>query len=174
MKFVAITIFLVGAVCWLCAAHGRSHHYRKKKNATDLTIVDCWSQRLLPGRREASVSAPTLHFLVVWLAPTFPETFFWRGTTGWQNCNIERAKSSPVADFQQSRGMPKYDCNYVQPEKIIAGDTLMIVPVVGGKFPIPKEISDTMHNLLFYKTGGGDWRYLRIDNIRKERDIVAP
>lgn len=67
-----------------------------------------------------------------------------------------------------------YMTEVVTGDQIHSGDTLLLTPVTGGKFPIPSEIPDTATNTLFYKTGGSKWMSFRVNTIGKKRDIVMP
>ena len=171
MKSLLVCVFIGIGICAATETQAKHRWHPAKKQ--DLSLVEAFSQRTLPGRNE-SAPETSVHIVVVWRARTYPETFFWRGENGWQSCSMLRAYkmnlsagSKPVS----GSGYRLEDYNGKAPEK---GDTLMLTPVTGGKFPIPAEIPVSSRNTLYYKTGGSGWKSFPIDTVVKKRDIIAP
>ncbi len=147
----------------------------KKKQAASFTLVEAYTQRVVPGIRPgAGQPAPpaTTSFVIVWQAATYPETFFWRGDVGWLSCRIDKAHK--VTGKLRSPVPKDYTTENVTGDQIHKGDTLLLTPVTGGRFPIPAEIPETAKNTLFFKTGGSKWLSFHVDAITKKRDIVLP
>ncbi len=128
-----------------------------KKKSSPAKLVTAYS-RTIP---EAEQSNPPMegHFFVVkWQDTKYPETFFWRGQGGWLTCNIERAHKA-------GKG---YKTEQVTNGDIHKGDTLMLSPITGGRFPVPKEIPEKAKNTIFYKVNGSAWLSLPVKKINKQ------
>lgn len=125
-------------------------------------LLEAYSQKAEKNR--AAPPQTGTHFIIVWSAATYPETFFWRGDNGWLNCRMERAKK---ATGKHAAGV-NYVLNNTSAGDIHAGDTLMLSPITGGKFPIPAEIPADVKNMLFFKTGGSQWLSYPVNVIAKK------
>lgn len=145
------------------------HSYAKKEKPA-LKLVEAYTQTTLPGIPGAR-PATNYYFIIRWETSKMPETFFWRGDNGWQTCNMTK-----VHKVTRTHNMP--DVDYAPEKTIIAqihkGDTLQLVPVAGGKFPVPAEIPVTAKNTIFYKYAGSNWLSLPVKNIGKKKDVAMP
>ena len=151
----------------------KKHNKNNKARVGDIKVIEAYSQKTMPGRREPPVTSNN-NFVLIWQNKQYPETFFWRGEGGWQTCKIMKAHKIPMQDMRNvPRGMD-YRSEFVAGDGVHEGDTLMLTPLIGGKFPIPAEIPDTAKNDLFYKCGGSGWLKFHIDTIVKKHDIIAP
>ena len=101
-------------------------------------------------------------FVVKWENTKYPETFFWRGNGGWLSCNIEKAHKKMVS------GKTEYTSEPFDMTTLHKGDTLMLVPVTGGRFPIPAEIPEKAKNTLYYKVNGSKWLSFPVTKITKK------
>lgn len=134
---------------------GTASALAKKKPKGHFTLLEAYH-----STPQNDAQAPPMtgdHFVIKWNDEHYPETFFWRGGGGWLSCKIEKAHKSGMG-------------NYVTADdQSVAhrGDTLMLSPVTGGRFPIPKEIPDNAKNTLFYKTGGSAWLSFPVKRITK-------
>ncbi len=171
MKTTGIAMLLL-----LTAATGATAKHKTTKggkNAKDIVLVEAYTQRTLPGVPKAKLMTDT-HFVIVWQATTAPETFFWRGDNGFLPCMMNRAHK---IDLKKNPTMPRgieYNIDENGGPRIHKGDTLMITPVTGGKFAIPKEIPEKAKNTLFYKTATPGWRSFVVTTIGKKADIAMP
>jgi hypothetical protein len=166
------------AVFFICLflmheANGRAHSLKKKNR--DLRLIEAYTQKRTPGRREFPAET-TMNIVVEWRSKTSPETFFWRGEGGWLTCRMVRAHRLNTSATVGSRPIAGLDYSLEAPDNnpFHKGDTLMLTPVTGGKFPIPAAIPESARNTLFYKTVGSEWKAFPIDSIAKKRDILAP
>ena len=143
-----------------------------KKHKVYFKLIEAYIQRMLPGIPGAPPQT-NYHFIIVWDAPKYPETFFWRGDGGWLTCNIVKVHKIT----NKSRNIPQgvdYMKENISVDQIHKGDTLELNPVTGGKFPVPGEIPSSAKNTLFFKTGGSGWLAFPVKNISKKQDIAMP
>ncbi len=152
------------------AASGKSKKQRTGKSY--VTLVEAYTQDILPGRKEGKVET-TLSFIIEWKSKAYPETFFWRGDNGWMTCKIEKVHKIVGRRANTPEGM-EYTIDRVSIDKLTTGDTLMLTPMVGGKFPIPPEIPEKAKNTLFFKAGGSSWLSYPVKNIARKRAIAMP
>jgi len=173
MKIKILLLLIV--LCFGITGIAHARKKAKKKSATSFKLVEAYTQRTIPGIRPRPgqpAPQPTTNFVIVWQAATYPETFFWRGDGGWLSCRIDKAHKA-TGKLRMPAGKD-YMTEVVMGDQIHKGDTLLLTPVTGGRFPIPSEIPETAKNTLFYKTGGSKWLSFRVENIAKKRDIVMP
>lgn len=135
-----------------------------KKAKTHFKLLEATSWRTIPGIPDAPVKTQ-YRFVIVWQGAKYPETFFWRGTGGWLPCSIAKA-------HRMKKG--GYTTEEAAGDNIHKGDTLELIPMTGGKFPIPAEIPAKAKNTLFYKTGSSGWLSFYVKNITKKPDVVHP
>lgn len=147
---------------------------RKKvvKTTSYFTLLEAYTQNTMPGT-PGGLQETGHHFVIKWQTATYPETFFWRGENGWMTCKIEKASKITGDRTNVPRGMD-YRTRMVTGDDIKKGDTLMLTPIRGGRFPIPPEIPETAKNTLFFKTGGSKWLAFPVKTIGKKPDIMMP
>lgn len=135
----------------------------KKKSKASVKVLDAYmvsgdesddnNPRRLPNR-----------FVIVWQGTHAPDAFFWRGDGGWLPCEMDRAHLiKKVTSDVNSQMYSASDMDGTAH----AGDTLLLAPVTGGRYPIPAEIPATTKNALFYKTNGSKWTAVPIKKIRQ-------
>jgi hypothetical protein len=139
----------------------------KKKHSREIKLIEAYSQKTIAGIPRMLPDIQ-LHFIVIWEGMNYPESFFWRGENGWLTCSITKAHK--ITNEGNGKGTD-YNTEYTTADKIQKGDTLVVTPIAGGKFPVPIEIPAGAKNILFYKTGGSDWLPFEIKNIIKRPDI---
>lgn len=105
---------------------------------------------------------PGNFFVVRWEGAGYPETMFWRGDGGWLTCRIEKAHKV------NTKGKPDYIVEELATDNIRKGDTLMLTPLTGGRFPIPTEIPEQAKNTLYYKVNGSKWLAFPVSKITKK------
>jgi hypothetical protein len=143
-----------------------------KKNRGNVKLIEAYTQRSLPGIPGSRPTTNT-YFIVVWENNKTPESFFWRGEGGWVTCSMARAHKMTGHNRNIPAGID-YMTEKILPTQVRKGDTLRLVMIPGGKFPIPSEIPDTAKNALFYKTSGSGWLSLPVKNIGRKQDIANP
>lgn len=146
------------------------NNIQPKDGSSSIKLVEAYTQRILPGV-QGSEPATESHFIVVWKNKTAPTTFFWRGSDGWMPCRVNMAHIEKNKKRSKDHWIVTQD---IKLRDIKNGDTLEILPVAGGKNPIPKEVTADMTNMLFFKTGNPGWQYLPVKTISKKKDIVMP
>lgn len=131
------------------------------KSKAKMKLVTAYS-RYIPEAEQTSPAMLGQFIVVRWEHTSYPETVFWRGENGWLSCRIEKAHKTTV----------KGKVSYVGIETDIAtihkGDTLLLTPVTGGRFPIPAEIPEKAKNTVFYKTAGSGWLAFPVKKIEKK------
>lgn len=101
------------------------------------------------------------NFFVRWENNMPPEAFYWRESDNWMPCLITKAsKATPGKHWE---GAEK-----VMTENIKKGDTLLLIPQAGGKYPIPAVIPADAKNTIFYKTANTGWMALPVKNIKEK------
>ena len=170
MKFV----FVVAAVMFSGAvmAKGKTKH---KKTGTKETIklLEAYAQRTIPGT-PGGLPPASFHFVIIWGGATYPESFFWRGENGWLTCKTEKAHKITKNEIRNFPPNMEYATLAVGGDEMHKGDTLLLTPIKGGKFPVPAEIPKDAKNTLYYKTGGSKWIAFPIKNIIKKKDVAMP
>lgn len=154
-RFLLLALFSI-------VAFGTTFATAKSKKKTNLTLVTAYTNTI--SEEEQTSPAMLGTFIVVkWNYSTYPETMFWRGEGGWYTCNIEKAvKTGNGKNIN-------YSAEFVQMDQIKKGDTLLITPIVGGKFAIPSEIPQKAKNTLFFKISGNPaWMPFPVSPISKK------
>ena len=159
---------LLGAslVCTLNACAQTKKTQGIKPATSYARVVEATRHRTLPG---APGMSPTDEYriLIVWKSKQKPEEFFWRGAGGWLPCDVAKARKNP----HPTEGERWYDVSEISVDKIKSGDTLELLPVAGGKFPIPQQIPASAVNTIFLKTKQTSWLSLPVKNIKKQ-DVI--
>lgn len=132
-------------------------------------VIEATRQRTLPGAR-GSQPVDEYRLLIVWKSTTKPESFFWRGASGWMPCEVAKAHKHT----QPQAGERWYTVEEISTAKIKKGDTLELLPVAGGKFPIPSQIPSSAVNTIFLKTQKTSWLSLPVKNLKKADDVIMP
>jgi hypothetical protein len=131
-------------------------------------VLEATVQRTSPGA-PGSEPIEDHTILIVWASSQAPQTFFWRGQDGgWMNCKVSKARKAKAGSE------PWYNATEISPEKIKKNDTVELVPLIGGKFPVPKEIPASTTNTLFFKTAKTAWLSLPVQKITRKKTIVMP
>ena len=165
------SIYFMLFTCLIVAVDNNASAKGKKKNPkANFKMLEAYTQKTIPGIRGAQPTIQT-NFIVIWENAKNPETFFWRGENGWQNCRMMKAHYIGN-QIKKMPSVPDYRSEFVIADKIHNGDTLILTPVAGGKFPIPTEIPADAKNTLFYKTGGSIWLSFPVKEIGKKPDIL--
>lgn len=142
-----------------------------KKAVKHFRLLEAYSQNSISGipggpKKEGH------HFVIIWQAKTTPETFFWRGENGWMTCSVEKAHKLTKTELKDVPAGTCYSTADVAVEEIHKGDSLMLTPLRGGKYPIPTEVSAKSKNTLYYKVAGSKWLASPVKKIVKKKDIV--
>ncbi|MES2702966.1 MAG: hypothetical protein V4649_10020 [Bacteroidota bacterium] len=140
------------------------------ENKSYFKLLEAYTQNTIPGIPGQLVETGH-HFVIVWQSKKYPETFFWRGANGWMTCKIEKAQK--ITTRSAPRGIA-YNTEFVTGDDIHKGDTLMLTPVKGGRFPIPAEIPSRAKNTLFFKAGGSNWLSYPVKKIGRKADVPMP
>jgi hypothetical protein len=143
---------LLLVVITACNLNTIGHPWTKRKICAPLHLVEAYSQRTIGGVPGGPVNS-NVQIVVLWDGRKYPESFFWRGDNGWQTCKMVKAHKMT----QRRRDMPvgmDYTAELIDPGKVKMGDTLLLTPVAGGKYPIPGEIPANSKNTLYSKTHG--------------------
>ncbi|WP_345077207.1 hypothetical protein [Nemorincola caseinilytica] len=133
-----------------------------KKKKTPVKLLSAYT-RSIPDAEQSNPPMQGTFIVIVWNYDTYPETMFWRGQNGWLTCNIEKAHRVV------KKKVTTYTTEEMMIDQVRKGDTLMITPLTGGRYPIPAEISQKAKNTLFYKTGGNNkWLSFSVSPISKK------
>ena len=131
----------------------------KKKTTANVTLIEAYT-KAMPAADAGNPPMTGDHFIIKWNNASYPETFFWRGQSGWLTCKIEKAHKFAKSNV--------YSTETGDGSTVHNGDTLMLSPVTGGRFAIPAEIPTTAKNTLYYKVDGGKWLSFPVKKITKK------
>jgi len=135
-------------------------------------LLEAFSQHILPVRTNVTPTTGE-HFIIVWEAAKYPETFFWRGENGWLPCKIMNAHKVVCRSPEFPAGL-EYTVSHIKGDDIHVGDTLELTPMLRGKFPIPHEIPEDARNTLFFKAGTSGWLSYAVKQITPKPDVTMP
>lgn len=174
MKLNLSTGFLVATIVvafTACAQTKKSSGNSSK----DMKLLEATKQKLLPGVPGGEIEVK-YRFVVIWKTSDKPETFFWRGEDGWLNCEVNKVHKNARHQQDQNGEELWYTSEQVSFDNVKKGDTLELIPVTGGKFPIPEEIPETAKNTIYYKTvkTKTTWLSLPVKTIKKMPSIAMP
>ncbi len=148
---------------------------KKKSSSKDFTVIEAYTQKVVPGKGGNPPSNGT-HIIIKWTNSQEPETFFWRGDVGFLMCQLRKVhKIEP----EQAKKFPK-GRTYIYEDmsngvNIKKGDTVELSPITGGRYPVPKEVTDTIKNTIFYKiVGNSNWKNQKVTSITKKESISMP
>ena len=144
----------------------------KKKPQPYFILLDAFTQHILPIKPSVTPTTGE-HFIIVWKAAKYPETFFWRGENGWLPCKILNAHKVVCKSPDFPKGM-EYTVSHVKGDDIHPGDTLELTPMLRGRFPIPTEIPADAKNTLFFRAGKSSWQSFPVAEIGTKPDITMP
>ncbi len=163
-------IFFATFFLFIAVANTAAQTTVSKKRKQCVKLLDAYAIHAVPAVPGEPIKTEN-HFVVVWKDTKYPEAFFWRGAGGWQNCEISLAHRVPGGKHHAATTID-YTTEPLA-RTIHKGDTLELMPVAGGKFPIPGEIPKSARNTLYYKTEGGKWMPLRIKKIEQKTERVV-
>ncbi len=136
-----------------------------------MKVIETFSQRTLPGVRGMK-PVTDYHFIMLWQNKLAPSPVFWRGDNGWLSCNVAKVHKNKMPKAKREMQDPDYISAGNGPIK--KGDTIEIMPIRGGKFPIPAEIPVEAKNTLFFKTAKSNWLSFPLKKISSKPDIILP
>ena len=131
------------------------------------TLIEATSQRTIPGIRDAEIET-VYKFVIIWQSNEQPRDFFWKAPGIWQNCSVNKVQKSTSksgnGDWYITEG---YAANQLR-----KGDTLELIPLKGGKFPIPAVIPSDLNNVIIFKSNKSNWRQIPVGKITRKPDII--
>ncbi len=151
---------------------GFVHAAGKKLHKGKATLIEAYSQRTLPGRREIPARTET-HFIIAWQDKGYPKNFIWLDGRDTMSCRV--AKAHKIVNTRRlPKGNDYYDENILL-AKIQKGDTLDISPAATGNPSLPARLPKNLKNTLLYAIDGSRQLFsLSIDTITKKQDIAMP
>ncbi len=171
MKLKLLFIFIALSIVLNSEAQVRNAGKKAKKSY--IKLIEAYTQRTLPGIKESPTSTDT-HFIIIWEGTQYPETFFWRGENGWLTCKMVKAHKINQANKRSIPAGLEYMEEMITNDKVNKGDTLALTPIKGGRFAVPKEVTNNIKNTLFFKTAGSSWLKFPITKIGTKKDILMP
>jgi hypothetical protein len=145
---------------------------KAKSGKAYIRLVEAYTQVVNSGRDEGT-NESSQQIVIEWRSKSVPETFFWRGENGWLTCQTEKAHKITGSRAGIPDGMV-YRTEEIMINEIKRGDTILLTPIRGGKFPIPAEIPEKAKNTLFFKAGGNSWLSFPVGKITKKRAVSMP
>jgi hypothetical protein len=158
---IALTLFLTITSC----AQSKRASVEPAKGYAKL--IEATSQRSIPGIRDAEIET-IYKFIVIWQANEQPLDFFWKAPGIWQHCAVSKVHKT----MNKSANGAGYRTEAYEPGKLRKGDTLELVPVKGGKYPIPTEIPSDLNNVVIFKTNKTNWLQIPVGKITRKPDVI--
>lgn len=149
---------------------------KKMAPKADMKLIEAYTQNLLPGMPGGEVKNET-HIVIIWKGSTYPDAIFWRGAGGFMPCNIEKAHKLTPSELASFPPGMAYNTESLSSDQIHKGDTLMLTPMKGGKYPIPAVIPKNAKNTLFYTIGHTEkskWLAFPVSKIGTRQDVPMP
>jgi hypothetical protein len=137
------------------------------------TLLVAYAQQHLP----TDTTQPSFDkhkFILTWVnGKATPESFFWRGETGWTLCKVSRVV--PVArknDYDDKW----YNVAAINVDDIKPGDVLEVTPLEGSNYKVPEDIPQSVHYTLYMRTVTSPWMSLSVPTkiIRRLPDVQLP
>jgi hypothetical protein len=144
----------------------------KKKTQTSFILLEAFTQHIWPVKANVTPTTGD-HFIIVWEAAKYTETFYWRGENGWLPCKIMNAHKVVCRSPEFPAGL-EYTVSHIKGDDIHVGDTLELTPMLRGKFPVPPEIPNEAKNTIFFKAGKSGWLSYPIQEITAKPDVTMP
>lgn len=174
MKKIALPIFACIYLTTISACAQTKKTAAVQTGTSYAKLIECSEQTTLPGRPEMEPTT-TKRIILVWKSLNKPETFFWRGEDGWTECVISKvSKNKTNTKPKYQFGENWYTTTNISPDKIKKGDTIELIPMYGGKTPIPEAVTPQMTNRIFFTTKSKNWLYIPVKSCIKRPDIAMP
>lgn len=164
-------IFYLVFILFLLVDTGYGKASKKKHSNGSISLVEAYTQRTLPGRREGKIRTET-HIIIKWQCHSLPKNFVWHIDDKSMNCGfvkVHKIDKNNSNKFSENFG---YYPDNLSLANIHFGDTLDIIPtgeVVEDNFHL-----NNPNNVLSYKYGNNSWNNIHVDSIKKKRDIAMP
>lgn len=171
MNYIQKAALLVTLLCVNCLT---TYAQKVKSGTSYAKLIEASKQTFLPGM-PGTEPTEDLTLLIKWANKQLPETFFWRGEGGWTECAIQRTHKIPNKSPKYEMGETWFETEDIKSlSNIKPNDTLKLIPVYGGKYPVPKEITNDMKNRIFFKTAKSGWMYLQVKSFIKRPNVAMP
>jgi hypothetical protein len=161
----------------MCLLNGITYAQKQKPIQSGIAyakLIEATKQTFLPGTRNGTPTEKQA-ILLVWKSKQAPETFFWRNDGGWAACSIQKAHRSKNKSPKYEFGETWYETSEIKSlSKIKRGDTLELIPIYGGKYPVPAEITDDLQNRVFFYTAKTGWLFLQIKSFIERPKVAMP
>ena len=154
------------------STHGKSPV--KKLYKSDITLLEAYTQRTLPGRREGKIISTT-HFIIVWHNKDYPTRFFWMDNNSAVNCNFCKAHKAYQGTDRFAHNRPDYVRDGLSNENIKPGDTLDVIPIAGNNTDLPHDLpAKTKNTLIYYQSNEKKLFGIKADSLTRKHDIMMP
>jgi len=167
MKHSSYSLLIILSACVLSACAQTKTTTGIKPATSYARVIEANRYRTLPG---APGMEPTDEYrlLIVWKSKQKPDEFFWRSTGNWMPCDVAQAHKNTSA----RAGERWYTTEAISIDNVKTGDTLELLPVAGGKFPIPQQIPASSVNTIYLKTKKTSWLSLPVKNIKRHDEVM--
>jgi len=146
----------------------------KRYYKSDATLIEAYTQRTLPGRKESNIRSAT-HIIIIWHNKAYPKQFFWVDNTGAMNCNFGKVHKAHMNTGRFAHNDIEYVREGISLENIKPGDTLDITTLEGNNTAIPDNLPGTNKNtLLYYQQNEKKLFAIKVDSLARKHDIIMP
>ncbi len=167
------TSFIVFLICFpVLLSHGKSSS--KKTYKSDATLIEAYTQRTLPGRKESNIRSAT-HIIIIWHNKAYPKQFFWVDNNCAMNCNFGKVHKAHMNTGRFAHNDIEYVREGISLESIKPGDTLDITTLEANNTAIPDNLPVTNKNtLLYYQQNEKKLFAIKVDSLARKHDIIMP
>ncbi len=149
---------LIIALSIVASACAQSKKTKTAKQPVHASVLEV--ERKPETNTEEGYTITPYRIVLVWKTATAPTTFYWRGEDGWMNCMVNKVRRKGKMTMKQTGW---YTAAEISPEAVRRNDTLELIPVPGGRNPIPIEIPETAKNTVYYQLkGSSKWNGLAV------------
>lgn len=168
-----IIYFLAFVIMLLCTETSIAHIFKKGRNKKDFKLIEAYTQRTLPGRRQGRVNTAT-HFIIKWDQSTSPLQFYWIEDSAAIPCSIIRVHKAFVNGKFRAPGGLEYLSDNTPLSNIAIGDTLDICAQPDHGDNNIKDLPTASQHTLIYKYGNQKWRTFAVSVLSRKPDIAMP
>jgi hypothetical protein len=139
-----------------------------KPSQEAIQLLDAVSRTTVAGAK-GSESETHYELSVVWKSKNQPREIYWRNGDKWQLTVVYRITRKNIASDQKPIRTD------ISPDEINTGDTLLIMPISGGRFFMPENVRATNDRVaLFVQLNNKTWEHKSINKFTKLPDIIMP
>ena len=168
--------YLIGVIAFIAIpglVFGSHKGKRYPKSKPVIAIIEAYTQRTLPGRKEGKIQEAT-HVIAVWKGEFHPGNVYWENNGEIIPCNIFKVhKNNQPSKPRFPAGVDYFQDN-VPVNQLQKGDTLDFVAGMTTAKQIPADIPKNLNNCLLFQDIKDKYLIFAVPNLSRKRDIAMP